>query len=126
MVKLVAMFNLLEGTDEGEFEKYFTKKHAPEAAHIPGLRRYTTGKVVGSPGGKPAWYRVNELWFDSVNAAMKAFNSREAANCTNDLMLRVRDFTSVFVRDQEIKLPPEQKSKKGKRKGENKKWVKRK
>ena len=113
MVKVVAMFNLPEGTDEAEFEKYFVKKHAPEAARIPGLRRYTIGKVVGSPAeGKPAWYRVNELWFDSVKAALKAFGSKAAVDCTNDLMPRVKDFTPVFVKDQEVRLPSKPKAKK--------------
>ncbi len=118
MVKLVAMFNLPEGTDEAAFERYFIKKHATDAAHIPGLRRYTIGKVVGLPSERPAWYRVNELWFDNMGAAMKALNSQVAIECTNDLMPRGKDFTAVFVKDQEIKLPPE--IKKGKRKGGNK------
>lgn len=105
MVKLVAMFNLPPGTDEAKFEQYFVKKHAPEAAQIPGLRKYTIGKVVGTPQEKPAWYRVNELWFDSVDAAMKAFDSKAAVECTDDLMPRVRDFTAVFVEEQEVELP---------------------
>jgi uncharacterized protein (TIGR02118 family) len=105
MVKLVAMFNLPPGTDEGAFEKYFVEKHAPEAAQIPGLRKYTIGKVVGSPAVRPAWYRINELWFDSMAAAMEALESKEAVDCTNDLMPRVKDFTAVFVEDQEIKIP---------------------
>lgn len=106
MVKLVAMFNLPPGTDEAEFERYFVSKHArQDAAKIPGLRRYVIGKVVGSPAGPPAWYRVNELWFDSVQAAMKAFSSPAAVEATNDLMPRVKDFTPVFVKDMEIKLP---------------------
>jgi uncharacterized protein (TIGR02118 family) len=114
MVKLVAMFNLPPGTDEAEFEKYFVNQHAKkDAAKIPGLRRYVIGKVVGSPAGQPAWYRVNELWFDSVQAALKAFNSQVAVDCTNDLMPRVKDFTPVFVKDMEIKLPaPPKKAKK--------------
>jgi uncharacterized protein (TIGR02118 family) len=114
MVKVVAMFNLPEGTNEAEFEKYFINKHArKDAAKIPGLRRYTIGKVVGSPAGQPAWYRVNELWFDSVKAATKAFNSQAAVDCTNDLMPRVKDFTPVFVKDMEIRLPsPPKKGKK--------------
>ena len=114
MVKVVAMFNLPEGTNEAEFEKYFIYKHArKDAAKIPGLRRYTIGKVVGSPAGQPSWYRVNELWFDSVKAATKAFNSQIAVDCTNDLMPQVKDFTPVFVKDMEIKLPsPPRKGKK--------------
>ena len=117
MVKLVAMFNLPPGTNEVEFEKYFIKKHARDAAKIPGLRRYVIGKVVGSPAGEPAWYRVNELWFDSVKAALKAINSQVAVEATNDLMPRVKDFTPVFVKDQEVKLPPRPKAKAGKGKG---------
>lgn len=117
MVKVVAMFNLPPGTDEAGFEKYFVKKHAPDAAKIPGLRKYTIGKVVRSPAGEPAWYRVNELWFDSVEAAQKAFNSQVAVDATNDLMPRVKDFTPVFVKDQEVKLPPKPKAKAAKKKG---------
>ena len=117
MVKLVAMFNLPAGTDEAEFERYFVKKHAPDAAKMPGLRRYTIGKVVGSPAGQAAWYRVNELWFDSVRAALKAFNSPVAVEATNGLMPRVKDFTPVFVKDQEVKLPPKPKAKAAKKKG---------
>ena len=117
MVKLVAMFNLPPGADEVEFEKYFVKRHAPDAAKMPGLRRYMIGKVVGSPAGQAAWYRVNELWFDSVNAALKAFGSQVAVDATNDLMQRVIDFTPVFVRDQEVKLPPKPKAKAAKKKG---------
>jgi uncharacterized protein (TIGR02118 family) len=114
MVKVVAMYNLPEGTNEAEFEKYFVNKHArKDAAKIPGLRRYVIGKVVGSPAGQPAWYRVNELWFDSVKAATKAFNSQAAVDCTNDLMPRVKNFTPVFVKDMEIRLPsPPNKGKK--------------
>ncbi len=118
MVKLVAMFNLPGGTNEAEFEKYFVRKHARDAAKIPGLRRYVIGKVVGSPAGEPAWYRVNELWFDSVKAAQKFLNSQVAVDATNDLMPRVKDFTPVFVKDMEVRLPsPPKKAKKAVRKG---------
>lgn len=105
MVKLVAMFNLPSGTDKAAFERYFVGKHAQEAARIPGLRKYTIGKVVGSPGDKLAWYRVNELWFDSVGAAMEALNSEVSVDCTNDLLPRIEDFTAVFVEEQEVALP---------------------
>jgi uncharacterized protein (TIGR02118 family) len=116
MVKVVAMFNLPRGAKKADFEKYFVNQHArKDAAKIPGLRRYVIGKVLGSPAGKPAWYRVNELWFDSVKAATKAFNSQIAMDCTNDLMPRVKDFTPIFVKDMEIKLPsPAKKAAKGK------------
>ncbi len=118
MVKLVAMFNLPRGTNGAEFEKYFVRKHARDAAKIPGLRRYVIGKVVGSPAGEPAWYRVNELWFDSVKAAQKFLNSQVAVDATNDLMPRVKDFTPVFVKDMEVRLPsPPKKAKKAVRKG---------
>ncbi len=63
------------------------------------------GKVVRSPAVDPSWYRVNELWFDSVPAALKAFNSQVAVDATNYLMPRVKDFTPVFVKVMEVKLP---------------------
>jgi len=117
MVKLVAMFNLPEGTDEAEFEKFFTKKHAPDAAKLPGLRRYTIGKAIVFPGEKAPWYRINELWFDNMKAAMKAVSCPAAAEATNELSPKVKDFTAVFIKDQEVKLPSAKKAKKQKAKG---------
>jgi len=105
MVKLVAMFNLPPGTSESDFEKYFTNKHVKEASNIPGLRKYTIGKAVGNTEGKPSWYRINELWFDSMDDAKKALSSQIAVDCTNDLSPRVEDFVGVFIEEEEVKLP---------------------
>jgi len=84
MVKVVAMFNLprermrrsSKSTSSTSMPRRMRRKYR-------GLRRYVIGKVA-VPAGQPAWYRINELWFDSVQAASKAFNSKEAVDCTND------------------------------------------
>jgi len=106
MVKLVAMFKLPPGTDGDAFDSYFRQKHAAQdAAQMPGLRRYTIGKVVGAPEGAPAWRWVNELWFDDVESAHAALNSLVGTAAGDDLMPRVTNFTAVFVEDEEIELP---------------------
>jgi len=72
---------------------------------MPGLRRYTIGKVVGSPdGGPPAWCWVNELWFDSLESAPAALNSSVGVAASDGLTPRGRDFTVVFVIDQDVRL----------------------
>jgi uncharacterized protein (TIGR02118 family) len=106
MVKLVAMFTLPPGCDAEAFDEYFRSKHAAQdAAKMPGLRRYTIGKVVGAPSGEPAWRWVNELWFDNMSSAEKALNSEIGVTCGDDLMPRVANFTAVFVEDEEVTLP---------------------
>jgi uncharacterized protein (TIGR02118 family) len=107
MVKLVAMFRLPPGVDPDAFDRYFADKHAAQdAARMPGLRRYTIGKVVDAPGGgTPAWRWVNELWFDSLETAQLALNSPVGVAASDDLMPRVSDFTAVFVIDQDVQLP---------------------
>jgi uncharacterized protein (TIGR02118 family) len=99
------MFRLPDGANKKDFEQYFTQKHSKEAAEIPGLRKYTIGKVIGAPEGEPAWYRINELWFDDLESAKQSLNSKTAALCTEDLLPRVCDFTGVFVEDTEVELP---------------------
>ena len=106
MVKLVAMFKLPPGADGDAFDDYFRKKHAAQdASKMPGLRRYTIGKVVGAPAGEPAWRWVNELWFDDVESAQAALNSVVGTAAGDDLSPRVANFTAVFVVDEEITLP---------------------
>jgi uncharacterized protein (TIGR02118 family) len=107
MVKLGAMVRLPPGADPAAFDRYFAEKHAAQdAARMPGLRRYTIGKVVGAPdGGEGAWRWINELWFDDVESAQNALNSPIGVDGSADLMPRVKDFIGVFVVDQEIKLP---------------------
>jgi len=104
MVKLVAMFNLPRGANESNFDKYFVDKHVKEASTIPGLRKYVICKAIKSTESNPSWYRINELWFDSMDDAEKAISSKIAIDCTNDLLSRVKDFTSVLVDEKEVKL----------------------
>ncbi len=106
MIKLVAMFRLPPGADGAAFDKYFAEKHAAQdASRMPGLRRYTIGKVVGAPAGDPAWRWVNELWFDDLESAQRALNSPIGLAGTEDLLPRTEGFTAVFIVDQEVKLP---------------------
>lgn len=104
MIKLVAMFRLPNDTNKADFEKYFTQKHVKEASAIPGLRKYTIGKVIGAPSGEPKWYRINELWFDDLESAKKSLSSRTSTLCTEDLLPHVCDFTAVFVEEKEVKI----------------------
>ncbi len=72
---------------------------------MPGLRRYTIGKVVGAPEGEAAWRWVNELWFDDLESAQNALNSPVGVAGQQRPMPRVEDFSAVFVDDQEVQLP---------------------
>lgn len=106
MIKLVAMFTLPPGADGEAFDVYFRNKHAwQDANKMPGLRRYTIGRVIGAPAGEPVWRWVNELWFDDIESAQAALNSAVGIAGSDDLLPRVANFTAVFVEDEEVGLP---------------------
>jgi uncharacterized protein (TIGR02118 family) len=83
LVKLFGFVRLAEGID---FDAWYTDA-ASRVDQILGLRKQVYGTVspetvrIGHviswpPGGKPAYDRVIELWFDSVEAIDMAFASR--------------------------------------------------
>jgi uncharacterized protein (TIGR02118 family) len=60
MVKLVVAYGHPE--DPAAFDEHYGSTHRPLAEKIPNLRRFETGKVLGTADGSPApYYFLAEL-----------------------------------------------------------------
>lgn len=76
MVKLVVAYGAPD--DPAAFDDYYAGTHAPLAEKIPNLRRFETGKVLGTPDGSPApYYFLAELWFEDVDELQASMASHE-------------------------------------------------
>ncbi len=79
MIKLVVLWNPPEHMTPEEFDRRYFAEHVPLARSIPGVRKYLTTKFLQSPDGSPPrYYRMAELYYDSVDAAMKGRASAQS------------------------------------------------
>ena len=77
MTKLTILYG--HPTDPAGFERYYAETHLPIAAKVEGVQRAEFSKVIGTPDGSPpAFYRIAELWFDSL-ADLQAVMATPAA-----------------------------------------------
>jgi uncharacterized protein (TIGR02118 family) len=84
MVKLTVLYG--HPADPQAFEKYYATTHMPLVAKISGVARTEKAKVVGAPdGGKPAFYRMFEFWFENEEAMRRAMGSPEGKAAVEDL-----------------------------------------
>lgn len=72
MVKRVEIFNLKEGVDPDEFWKFWENVHAAEFKKFPALRKYTINRVRKVVKGKPSYWGLVEVWYDSEEDYNKA------------------------------------------------------
>lgn len=64
--------------DAAAFERRYREEHAPMVhAKMAGMRRFSAGRVVGTPGGEPPFARVAQLGFDSREALDAALGSAD-------------------------------------------------
>ena len=74
MPKLIVLYP--PPTDVTTFERRYRAEHAPMVmSKIPGLRKFVAAQVLGAPAGAPAYQRVAELYFDSVESLQAAMGS---------------------------------------------------
>jgi uncharacterized protein (TIGR02118 family) len=84
MVKLVVAYGAPD--DPAAFDAHYERTHAPLARAIPGLRRFETGKVLGTPDGAPApYYFIAELSFDDAEALQTAMVTPEGQAAAGDV-----------------------------------------
>lgn len=68
------------------FEKYYAEKHLPLAAKMKGVSRLELTKFLAAPdGGKPASYRMAELYFSNQSEMEKTLSSPEGQAAVGDL-----------------------------------------
>jgi uncharacterized protein (TIGR02118 family) len=76
MVKLVVAYG--QPDDPAAFDKYYADTHIPLVYKIPKLRRFESGKVLGTPDGSPApFYYLAELSFEDADELQAAMGSPE-------------------------------------------------
>jgi uncharacterized protein (TIGR02118 family) len=69
MIRLSVLYG--HPIDPKAFDSYYAEVHLPLAKKIKGLRKWTVGKILGTPGDEPApYYYVADLYAES-RAAME-------------------------------------------------------
>src|SRR5581483_7664924 len=85
MVKVVFVVHKRADLDREAFARYWHEVHAPIAAKIPGLRKYTINPArAGGSGAPPLFDGVAELYFDSAEASEAGFASPQGQAAFSD------------------------------------------
>jgi uncharacterized protein (TIGR02118 family) len=84
MVKLTVLYG--QPTSADAFEKYYAETHMPIAGKVQGVRKIELSKVIGTPDGSaPAYYRLADLYFDSVDHMTSVLGTPEGKATVADL-----------------------------------------
>ena len=84
-VKLTVLY--AKQKDPEAFNNYYFSKHMPLVAKIPGPKRTEVATILPPPPDQPEppYWRITELYFQSVNDLQKAFASEEGKATGADL-----------------------------------------
>jgi uncharacterized protein (TIGR02118 family) len=78
MIKAVFVVYKRPDLSTEEFRRYWKDIHAPIAANIPGLRKYTINPSQSDlDGSQPPYDGIAELYFDSAEASRTAWETPE-------------------------------------------------
>ena len=81
-------------------------RHADIVKQMPGVRGLRFGKVQSWTPEEAAWDGVGEVWFESIDAAQKAFATEPYRSMlVEDRKKFMREAQSCFV-EEETALPP--------------------
>ena len=73
-------------TDTDAFEKYYAETHIPLALKMKGVDKMELTKFVSAPdGGKPAFYRMADLYFAGPAEMQQSMSSAEGQATAADL-----------------------------------------
>ena len=76
MIKLVALYG--QPNDPHAFEQHYFGTHVPLSAKVGGIRRVETARVMTTAeGGSPPYYRLANVYFDSMAQMKTAMESPE-------------------------------------------------
>lgn len=104
MVKVVALWNIPPGMKEEDFERWYEGKHINDARKIPGLRKYTVNRVAQKYQSISKYYRMAELYFDSIEEAENALESPEWQYALKDAKDKIVDHIRLFFEMKEVSL----------------------
>jgi len=84
MIKLTVLYG--HPKDAAAFESYYNSTHMQLAKKMPGVARWELTRFTGSPdGGKPAFYRMAELYFSALEQMETSLQSAEGMAALRDL-----------------------------------------
>lgn len=64
MVRLLVLYG--HPKDPAAFDRYYAEAHIPIARRMKGLRKWTIGKVIGTPDDNPSpYYYIADLYMES-------------------------------------------------------------
>jgi uncharacterized protein (TIGR02118 family) len=89
-----------------QFAEYWLNVHARIAAELPGLRGYRINLSLPTDPS-PTWDGVAELWFDSIEAALRAVDEGPVAmRLKRDTRKLLAEWEPFFVDEHVIVQPP--------------------
>ena len=84
MIKATVLYG--HPTDPDAFEKYYAETHTPIALRMKGVDKMELTKFLSAPdGGKPAYYRMAELYFTGPAEMQQSMGSSEGQATAADL-----------------------------------------
>lgn len=84
MVRLLVLYG--HPKDPAAFDRYYRDKHLSIAKQMKGLRKWTIGKVQGTPGGEPApYYYVADIYMESREEFERLLASPEGKAAVADV-----------------------------------------
>ena len=84
MVRLLVLYG--HPKDPVAFDKYYAEVHVPIAKKMTGLKKWTIGKVLGTPDGKPSpYYYMADLYVESRQAMEAILASPEGQAAVADV-----------------------------------------
>jgi len=84
MIRLLVLYE--HPKDPAAFDKYYREKHIPIARRMKGLKKWTIGKVQGTPGGEPSpYYYVADLCMESREDFERLLASPEGQEAVADV-----------------------------------------
>jgi uncharacterized protein (TIGR02118 family) len=84
MIRLLVLYG--HPHDPVAFDRHYHEAHIPLAKKMKGLKKWTVGKVLGTPGGEPApYYYVADLFMDSREEFERLLASPEGQAAVADV-----------------------------------------
>ena len=103
--KRLGILRKKEGMTHDEFVNHWMNKHAALCVLLPGLRRYSVNLVDRLRFPKFGYDGFSELWFDSEEALVAAFNSPEGKTLLADLPNFAGDIDPIISVETQMLWP---------------------
>ena len=86
VIKVIYCITKKPGMPDGDFFRYWKEVHGPLGARIPGLLRLVQSHriSVSEDRRQPDFDGIAELWFDDIQSLLKARQSPEWREATDD------------------------------------------